>query len=483
MSDVVLVYPKSSFLEAAMNHFYIPLALLNSVIFVEKEFSVKIIDQRVDKNWKKHLLDELKSNPLCVAVSSLSGEQINYALEISKIVKENSNALVVWGGIHASILPEQTLKNKYIDIIIRGEGEISFYKLVKALSKNKSLKDVPGIWYRKNGSLRNNKPAKQIDLNKLPNPPYHLVNVKDYILNFDNKKMFIMETSRGCPNRCTFCFVQNTCGQKKWRALTPEKTLEKIKFIKDNFKVDGIEFQDLTSFVSMKRMKEIGQKLIKEKVNIFWNTCARINDIIRMDSEYLNIMQKSGATRLALGVETGSSRILKMIKKDITMNQVLTASKKLSKTNLQPVYSFMAGFPSETAKELKMTTDLIMYLLKENPKAKSTILHCYRPLPGTELFDLCVKKGLKVPKSLEEWGAYEMEKIDYPWLSKKRQSEISNLNFTSLFLDKKYNEIDDKWVQLFSKVYKPLAKYRFKNHNFNFMFEPYLKKAYVHLKK
>ena len=128
MSDVVLVFPKSSFLEKAMKHVYLPLALLNSVVFVEKEYSVKIIDQRIDSNWKNNLLKELKKKPLCVGVTSLTGEQIKYALEISKIVKEESDVPVVWGGAHANILPEQTLRNEYVDFVIQGEGEILFLR-------------------------------------------------------------------------------------------------------------------------------------------------------------------------------------------------------------------------------------------------------------------------------------------------------------------------------------------------------------------
>ena len=202
---------------------------------------------------------------------------------------------------------------------------------------------------------------------------------------------------------------------------------------------------------------------------------------MKMDTKYLALMNKSGIKRLALGVESGSERILNMINKGITINQVLMTSKKLSKSEIPPIYSFMAGFPTETLKELKMTTNLIIKLLKHNKLAKSTILHCYRPLPGTELYELCVKKGLKEPTSLKEWGSYNMEKIDYPWISSEMQKKISNLNFLSLFLDKKYEEIDNNLVQVFAKLYQPLARYRFENYDFRFLIGPYLKKLFVNL--
>jgi len=483
MSDVVLVFPKSSFLEKAMKHVYLPLALLNSVVFVEKEYSVKIIDQRIDSNWKNNLLKELKKKPLCVGVTSLTGEQIKYALEISKIVKEESDVPVVWGGAHANILPEQTLRNEYVDFVIQGEGEILFYEFVKALDKGSSLKKVKGLWYKEKGLIKKNQPAELVDLESLPNPPYHLVDIDNYILRFGNQKMFILETARGCPNRCTFCFVQNSPLQRKWRSLSPKRTIENIKYVKEKFKIDGVEFQDLTSFVDLERMKQISKLMIKEDLDVFWNTCGRINDILRMDSEYIKLMEKSNLKRLALGVESGSDRILRMIKKGISIKQLLAASKKLSTTKIEPVYSFMAGFPTETPKELRMTSKLVMQLLKQNPVAKTTIIHCYRPIPGNELFEVSVKQGLKAPETLEGWSKYTMEWIDHPWISNKMQKEISSLNFLSLFLDKKYEEVDDPFVRLFAKMYKPLAWYRVNNYNFNFMIEPYLKKVYVSLKK
>ena len=133
MADVVLVYPKSSYIEAAMLHFYPPLALLNAVVFVAQSFTVRIIDQRVDRDWRKHLLEELATKPLCVGVSSLTGEQITGALEVSRIVRQHGGVPVVWGGVHASILPAETLAHPLVDFVVEGEGEIAFLKLVEAL--------------------------------------------------------------------------------------------------------------------------------------------------------------------------------------------------------------------------------------------------------------------------------------------------------------------------------------------------------------
>ncbi len=483
MADVVLVYPKSSYIEAAMLHFYPPLALLNAVVFVAQSFTVRIIDQRVDRDWRKHLLEELATKPLCVGVSSLTGEQITGALEVSRIVRQHGGVPVVWGGVHASILPAETLAHPLVDFVVEGEGEIAFLKLVEALRDKSPLAAVPGLWYLEGGKPLHNPCPELVDLATLPELPYHLLDMRHYIVDFGGEPMFAMESSRGCPNHCTFCFVQKTTSQRLWRALPAELTVERIQKAHRDYGVRGIELLDLESFINPERLKLFCELLIKADLGLFWNACARVNDILRLDREGLALLERSGLRRLALGVESGSPRILKMIRKGITVDQVRDVSTRLAATKIPPVWSFIAGFPTETSEELRLTTELIVHLLRENPTAKSSILHCFRPLPGTELYDTCVEMGLKRPQSLEEWATYEMGKIDFPWISKEMQHRIAALNFLSLFIDKKYVEVDSPAVRLFGQVYGPLARYRFKNEDFRWFLEPGLKQAFLALRR
>ena len=146
MAEVVLVQPKVGNWDDFRSHPSLPLALLSASRCVAKEFSTLLIDTRVDREWKERLKEELKNNPLCVGVTSMTGNQIGYALEISAYVKKVSAVPVVWGGIHASLLPETTLANKNIDILVTGEGEMTFLELTRALAKKTDLKGIHGVW-------------------------------------------------------------------------------------------------------------------------------------------------------------------------------------------------------------------------------------------------------------------------------------------------------------------------------------------------
>lgn len=116
---------------------------------VKKGVAVRIIDQRVDPDWQKHLIEELKMEPRLVGFTCLAGQQILYGLEASRLVKKHSKAAVVWGGVHFSMLPEQAIANPLIDFVIIGEGEQTLLNLYERLKQNKNFDDVSGLAYKK----------------------------------------------------------------------------------------------------------------------------------------------------------------------------------------------------------------------------------------------------------------------------------------------------------------------------------------------
>ena len=483
MAEVILVYPKSSFIETAMKSQYLPLGFLQTVIFAEKEFSVKIIDQRFFLKWDRAVLDEINKDTLCVGVTALTGEMINHALDVSRFVKESSSVPVIWGGVHPTLLPEETLKNKFIDMVVIGEGEKTFHELLKALRDNNDLAEIAGLAYKKDGRIKINPHRKLSNLDDLPEPPYHLVDIEKYIVKFRKKNMIAIETSRGCPYPCTFCYSKSYDFKKKWRSLSADKTVKRVRDVKEKFNIDGIEIVDDNFFVNSKRAKEILSRLAEEKLDVFLNINGTINDILRLNNGNLDLLEQSNVQRLAVGVESGSQRILDLIRKSITIKDIIDFKNRINKTKVPPYYNFIGGFPTETESDLRQTTELIFELLKNNSLAKVSIFHCFRPLPGTKLIDDCVENGLDMPRSLEEWGRYTMTWIEHPWISRKLKRKIQMINFISLFLDNKYEEVDSKLVRIFAFLYKPIAYLRLRTLS-NFLFiEDFLLKLYERIKR
>lgn len=455
MADVILIQPSIREFQIIEKSPTLPLSLLSIATLLKEKYEIKVIDQRLNKNWGKDLLKELRQNPICVGLTATTGEQIANALKASKIVKTNNDLTkVVWGGTHASLLPRQTLDNPNVDIIVKGEGEITFYELVKALEKNKNLKGIKGVCYKENNRIKCNPGRPFLDLNKLPALPYEIIKIKNYVPKRDGKKSIYIETSRGCPNNCGFCYNKffNKC---RWRALNVENTIKKISTLVNDYGIEHLWIVDDNYFANKKRAINISRQIIRNKLGIEWTAVGvDIPTISQLSIDELKILKQSGCNNLFFGVESGSQRILDLINKNITVNQIITLNQRLKKIQIKPKYFFIYGFPTETTNEVKETVNLIFTLLKENSSA-SIGTFCYTPLPKTTLFELALKEGFVLPKSLEEWSRYDRS-ITYKATGKNKLL-IENLNFISKFFEEFPERI---WLNPIKYLCKSIAKFR-----------------------
>lgn len=470
MADVILVQPIIGLLDNIKSSPALPLSLIHAASIISKEYEVKVIDQRIEPDWAEKLSSELKKNPICVGTTCMLGPQIKYALEICKIVKDVSNVPVVWGGPHGSTLTDQTIANKYIDFVITGDGEVTFYELVKALEKGKQVESVKGIFYKINGEIKSTPPREFFDLNEYPEPPYNLVDVKKYLPIRFGRPTIDMETSRGCPYSCTFCY-NPTVNRRHWRALTAENVLIRIKNLSEKYSVDSFWFIDDEMFIDLKRAKKIINGL--NKMNVKWTVQGvTARTVLNMDDEMIKLMEDSGCKQINIGAESGSDRMLLMLKKGIVIEEILAVNNKLKNTSIAPWFYFVVGFPTETVEELKMTVDLISKLLKGNPKARISGIGCYTPYPGTPLFEESKKYGYVPPSKLEDWSTYAVDNINVPWLGSSGKAMVEGLQFVSFFVDNKPNDIAAPfYVRIIGGLYRSIAFKRMESLNFKFPIE------------
>ncbi|MFC1756651.1 B12-binding domain-containing radical SAM protein [Patescibacteria group bacterium] len=469
MIDIVLFYPKLETVKPRL----LPMGVLSIAgPLVEAGFNVKIIDQRVDNDWRNTLLNSLNKKPLLVGFSVMTGIQILNALEATKLVKKNSNILTVWGGVHPSLLPEQTLENSNIDFAVVGEGENILLNLVKSLKSNQSYKDIPGLGYKEGNEIVVNPAMAFIDLDTLPDIPYHLVDIEKYIQEYSyasGKKARSIDfyTSRGCPHRCAFCYNQEF-NKRKWRGNSAQKVVEQIKKLIDNYQISALDIEDDEFFVDMKRAKEICELLIKENINIEIMTTCRVNYVSqRMDGELLNLCKKAGFNALSFGVESGSSKIQKMMSKDITTEQVFDTIKKLKKADIGSKYFFMAGIPREQIEDLYATTDLIRQMKELDNGVRIPAWRVFTPYPGTELYGKSIELGFNPPKNLENWAKYDFKTINMPWVSKKAKKIIKNVIYSIKFLELEKESSNSFYFNL-SRLYGKTVDYRWRKHWFFF---------------
>ncbi|MEK6941129.1 MAG: radical SAM protein [Nanoarchaeota archaeon] len=479
MTDAILINPKGFKL---INDQTIPFGLLYTASFAIQEYKIAIIDQRVQKDWKKLLIQELKKTPLVAAVTCMTGPMIIDALELTKLVKEHSpTTKTVWGGIHPSLLPEQTIKNDNIDMVIVGEGEYTFHELLNALSGKKDINTIEGLWWKdKEGNIKQNNARREIKkLDEIPLLPYHLIDIEKHYIQIKegrgNTRSLNVFTSRGCPHKCTYCYNLDF-NKAYWRQMGTERAWEEIKHLVDKHKLKNIFILDDNFFVNTKRAKEIAEHIHNEKWDGFtWDVLgAQVSTLQGTDDDYLTYLKKTGCNSMMIGIETGSPRIMKLIKKAITVEQVLDVNKKLNKANIKPYYSFMCGFPSETPEDVAMTLDLLFRVKKENPQANVGTLKPVMIYPGTEIYRQALEQGWNAPKKLEEWADItwgNFKDIEYPWLTRETRKRMVHLYYYTLLLNSDHLYINSKLFYAGVSLLSPIAKWRLQKQNFSLPIE------------
>lgn len=387
---VLLLYPKAD----ARDFTLVPLSLLYvAQPLIEHGIDVEIIDQRFEKDFFAEVRKRLTPDPVCIGINCITGPQIEQVVLISKFVRDLTNAPIVLGGPHATLFPEQTLQSGLVDFVVMGKGEAPFLNLVRALKANTSPGGISNIGYRDGGSVVIERGAVQeVPVRTIP---YHLV------LRYGRPSTIPIFSSYGCPYHCAFCV------EKVLHPVYHEVPLDDVLFmIEEALRLEPrfIDFLDDNFLLNRRRVMDLLSLSYQRGLDFRWVCMGRVDGVMRMSDDALAFLQQRGLVGIFFGVESGSEKILKLINKGITPKMVLELNLRLRKKGIQPHYSFMAGFPTETEEDFEETRNLIRRLKEENPEAVVWKVNQYTPYPGTELFDIAVKNGFTPPAKFEEWS-------------------------------------------------------------------------------
>jgi radical SAM superfamily enzyme YgiQ (UPF0313 family) len=456
-----------------------PLSLVYIATSLKERFKIKIIDQRVDENWRNVLEKELLTDTvICTGISSMTGPQISGGIETASIIKKVSPGVpVIWGGVHPSLLPEETIKNEFVDIIVIGDGEETFGELVEVLRAGGDKKSVRGIIYKDGDSVvrtpeRGQFPISKIDMDCLAIDLIDMERYKSTPL-WTNRKSLPIITSRGCPYRCSYCYnIQFS--NRRWTSLSPEETVSSIIKLVKRYDISGIFVLDDNFFVNLKRVRRICELLIEKNLNIsIYNANCRVDTLVKIDDDFMELIRRAGFNQIYIGVESGSDEVLRKIKKDITLDQVFLVNQKMKRAGIRPFYSFMAGFPFETVEDIKKTLELMRLLLKINPDAIVYRLQLFTPFPGTDLFNYSAQLGMNFPKSLEEWYNYHYDRINYDKFNEKHKKFLEDFYYYTSFLDSKLSMDRTQYIKFISNIYSRILNFRLDHGFYGFTHELY----------
>lgn len=386
---ILLLNPKNVVWSSGASPLPLGLAYLASVIEQDKH-EIKCIDMQINPNFD--IKKEIEKYEV-IGISACT-PSIKEAWNLARLAKERSK-LVILGGPHPTVLPEESLEKYYVDVIVRGEGEQTF----REICAGTNLEEIVGISYKKNGKIIHNPRRPLLEcLDKLPFPARHLFNFKNYTSEFHRKKVVgNILTSRGCPYSCNFC--SNTVFGRKYRMRTPKNVIDEWTQI-INMGIEEINIADDNFTANLKRTLDICNLLLERGLTIDWTASGGLR-VDSISKELLQVMKKSGCYRVALGAESGSQIILDKIGKKINIQQIIEANKICKEVGLETVIFFMIGNLGETEEDIEMTIDLAKEL--EPDFVQFTIAV---PYPGTELYEIIRKEGKFLINNWEEYGSY-----------------------------------------------------------------------------
>lgn len=445
----------------------IPYALLFLGDSLEKAgYEVKVFHGK-DTDIKEITKFVKNNGPLFVGISTCTGTPTSNSSILSRSIRNACDVPIVWGGVHPSILPEQTLSESYVDFVVIGEGENTIVELADALKNKRDLANILGIGYKKNGKVTINPQRPfETDLGKF-DIAWHLIDVESYIhrrgITFDSRRMITYIASRGCPHRCAFCY-NVMFNKSKWRPFPIKKVIDDVLMLKREYSVDGIFFWDDNFFVDRRRALDIVKRIDME-----WQGEIRAHSL---DDALAKKLVLYRCKLLLVGAESGNDMILKFIKKDITTNDLIKANNLCKKHRLPLMCSFIIGFPGESWDEILSTVNFMFKLTKEYPENPvGHLLGVYMPYPGSELYASAVKAGFKSPKRTEDWSVLERYRSDFnlPWLDNKKIDALLKgyHTWTSSNVTKTLWRFD-------LRLMKVLYEFRVRTNNFNTPYEIYI---------
>ncbi len=390
-----------------------PLGLAYIAACLEKDYTVKILDAACE-GWEQEkkenedyityglAFDEIKElifdfKPDVVGVSCLYSMQYKNAHTVCAIAKEaDKNILTIMGGAHPTSLPQETLQDSNVDDIIIVEGYFSIRVLLDAIRQGESLANIDGLAYRENGKITINPKTKFIqNLDQIPFPSRHLLNMRKYFkinlphgvsTRFSPNTPVI--TSRGCPANCIFCSIHCIWGHQ-YRARSVENIIAELKYLKNEFGVREIQFEDDNLTFDKTRAAKLFDRMVEENLGLAWTTPNGVA-MWSLDKELLLKMKQSGCYRLCLAIESGDQAFLSQtIKKPLNLEKVKELIGWINEYKFETDAFFVVGFPGETKEQLNNT-----FRFASRLKVDNVTFYLATPYPGTELYNICLKEGL-----------------------------------------------------------------------------------------
>lgn len=361
-------------------------------------FDFEILDLDALRPPDKEVEEYIKKTEFDVAAFGCIVTGYKYVKKLAETIKKYKDVPVVVGNSVASSIPKILLTKTKADVGVMGEGDTTIVELLKAIENKAPLEEVRGIFFKKNGEIFFTPPREIIsDLDTLPIIDYELFNMETYIdkcrfnvtepypVDFSSLRALPIDTARGCPYNCTFCY--HVFKKNKYRFRSTENICREIKYLQEKYGLNYAHFFDDLTFFSKEQAGNFADYVIKEGLKFFWSANVRAGLLGENDLDVALKLKKSGCVELVYSLESANEEILRAMNKRISLQDFTNQTKILQKAGIPVSTSLVIGYPQETKQTIQETFDCCY----ENNIYPST--GYLLPQPGTPIYDLAVKSG------------------------------------------------------------------------------------------
>lgn len=391
----------------------------------EKNFEPVIIDAAVEPEYKKSVSEAL-DGALCLGISVLTGPMIRGAIEVAKLSKEKYPELpVIFGGWHPTLLPDETLAERYVDVVVRGQGEITLCELAEAFATNLPLTNIAGISW-KIGPMRTHNPDRKVEpLENLPIAAFDMVDFDAYERAGGTRKL-AYATSIGCPYACNYC-TDMVFYKRRFNALSAERVVHELTELVTRYKIQEVALLDSNFPVDLKRAIAIAKGIYESGVKFRWTFQASTDFICRMSEDEIRLLGASGVTYMGFGTESTSEAVLKLMnKRHQRVDEMYETARRAAIGGIKVTFNLIFGYPGETETDRHITFRTMSNIARQYPNVRFSP-NIFTPYPGIPIWPQLREMGVEEPKSLKAWGELALGVNMLPWLQDKELDRFKRM--------------------------------------------------------
>lgn len=394
---------------------------------------MRVIDSDVENFTMAALVDEIISNHYDLVGITATSPIFHKALALAKGIKEKDAKIpLLIGGEHINIFKEKAFFDSF-DFAFYGESDYSFQEFLDCYENGSGDYDkITGLIFRKNGKVIVNGPRTRIaNLDELMFPSMHLLKRDVYIMTFAKYKkreyLPIMAT-RGCPFKCVFCSEPLTNPQVRYRSA--ENIVDEMERWNKKIKISHFFFMDSNITLNRKQIEGVCNEIINRNLKVTWEGWTRANLV---DKDILELMKKAGMIRISYGIESGDPRVLKIIRKEVALEDMLNAFKITEETGIEPACSVMLGLPGDTRDSVMRTINFV----KSIPQVRYSNFSIANPYPGTEMYSWALegKHGMRILiKDFSEYKRYDDSPVSVNDLTRDDLVKLQKIGLLKIHL-------------------------------------------------